>query len=62
MKNVNPTDAAYNYIMLTSKADLQNKLGITRPTLNSRLKSGNWTASEIKILLSLNKTNYGSNN
>lgn len=36
-----------------SKSALAEKLGISRPTLNVRLKLGNWKKGELSILNSL---------
>lgn len=46
---------AYRLIGQNSKIWLAEKLGISRPTLDLRLKSGNWKKSEIQVLIILNK-------
>ena len=38
-----------------SKTWLANKLGIARPTLDTRLEEDNWKKSEIQFLLILSK-------
>lgn len=42
-------------IALNSKTWLAQKLGITRVTLDTRLKEDNWKKSEIQMLLNLSK-------
>jgi hypothetical protein len=46
---------AYRLIGQQSKSWLAEKLGISRPTLDIRLNSGNWKKSEIQMLLILDK-------
>lgn len=36
-----------------SKEELAEKIGISRPTLNTRLERGNWKKGEIAIIKSL---------
>ncbi len=45
----------YRLIGQNSKSWLADKLGISRPTLDLRLKSGKWKRSEIQMLLLLDK-------
>lgn len=52
---MNITDKAKALILLNSKVWLANKLGITRLTLDTRLKKHNWKESEIFMLKSLYK-------
>lgn len=42
-------------IIKQSKDWLCSKLGISRPTLNTRLKFENWKNSEIQMILTLSK-------
>lgn len=42
-----------NILLKYSKADLAVILKISRPTLNERIKRGNWTNEEIKKLIKL---------
>ena len=46
---------AYRLIGQQSKLWLADKLGISRPTLDTRLSTGNWKKSEIQMLLILDK-------
>lgn len=46
---------AEKLIEINSKSWLSEKLGITRPTLDTRLEKDNWKKSEIALLLQLNK-------
>jgi hypothetical protein len=49
---------AERLIGIHSKSWLVEKLGITRPTLDARLKSGKWKKSEIVVLSQLDKVIY----
>lgn len=42
-------------IALNSKTWLAEKLGITRVTLDTRLKEDNWKKSEVQVIISLSK-------
>jgi len=53
MKNINATYKAIDLIKENSKAWLCHKLGISRPTLDIRLKKATWKKGEKKILTSL---------
>jgi len=46
---------AEKLILNHSKTWLADKLGITRPTLDTRLEIDNWKKSEIQTLLILDK-------
>lgn len=37
-------------VLKYTKEDLAGKIGITRPTLNTRLEKGNWKKGEIAII------------
>lgn len=50
---MNITDKAKALILINSKVWLSNKLGITRATLDSRLKNHKWKESEIYLIRSL---------
>lgn len=52
---MNITDKANKIIAVESKSWLSEKLGITRATLDKRLKKHNWKKSETQTLLLLNK-------
>jgi len=43
----------YEIIGKTSKLKLSKELGITRNTLDSRLKKGGWLKTEIEIIVKL---------
>lgn len=49
---------AYKLIGIHSKTWLCEKLGITRPTLDTRLKLDNWKKSEKALLLQLDNVIY----
>lgn len=49
---------AKRLIDLHSKTWLCEKLGITRPTLDSRLKTDKWKRSEMVVLKNLDQTIY----
>ena len=49
------TDRADLLIINESKEWLCSKLGISRPTLNTRLKNDNWKRSEIQMIITLSK-------
>jgi hypothetical protein len=49
---------AYKLIGINSKTWLCEKLGITRPTLDTRLKLDNWKKSEKALLIQLNNVIY----
>jgi hypothetical protein len=49
---------ALRLITLNSKSWLCDKLGITRPTLDARLKLNNWKKAEQVVLLQLDKIIY----
>lgn len=51
--NLNATNKAKSLILIESKTWLSNKLGITRATLDARLKSMNWKKLEEEKLLKL---------
>ena len=51
---LNISNTVNSYIQKHSKTKLADKLGLTRPTLNNRLKNGLWTTGEIKIIISIN--------
>lgn len=42
-----------NILLKYSKGDLATILGISRPTLDDRIKRGNWKHEEIKKLIKL---------
>jgi len=46
---------AINLINKNNKSWLADKLGISRPTLDTRLELDNWKKSEIQMLLILEK-------
>jgi hypothetical protein len=46
---------AEKLIQINSKSWLAEKLGITRPTLDTRLEKDNWKKSEIALLIQLNR-------
>lgn len=46
---------AEKLIEVNSKLWLSDKLGITRPTLDVRLRDDNWKKSEIQMLLILDR-------
>lgn len=48
-------ETAQKLININSKIWLADKLGITRPTLDTRLMNDNWKKSEIQTLLILKK-------
>jgi len=52
---MNITDKAKALILLNSKVWLSDKLGITRVTLDSRLKNHKWKESEIFVIKSLHR-------
>lgn len=52
---MNITEKANKIVLMESKTWLSEKLGITRATLDKRLKKGNWKKSETQTLLLLNK-------
>ena len=49
---------AEKLIAIHSKTWLCEKLGITRPTLDSRLKTDDWKTSEKVVLIQLDKVIY----
>lgn len=49
---------AYKLIGVHSKTWLCEKLGITRPTLDARLKTDKWKTSEKAVLMQLDKIIY----
>jgi len=49
---------AERLISIHSKTWLCEKLGITRPTLDSRLKTDRWKKSEKALLIQLNNVIY----
>ena len=49
---------AQRLIDIHSKTWLCEKLGITRPTLDTRLKMDNWKKSEMALLMQLNNIIY----
>lgn len=49
---------AEKLIAINSKTWLCEKLGITRPTLDTRLKLDNWKKSEKVVLTQLDKVIY----
>lgn len=52
---MNLIEKAEKLISINSKDWLSDKLGISRPTLNTRLKFDNWKNSEIQMILTLSK-------
>jgi len=43
-------DKIKKLVLKYPKEDLADKIGITRPTLNTRLEKGNWKKGEIAII------------
>ena len=46
---------ALKLISQHNKSWLAEKIGISRPTLDTRLQTGNWKKSEIQVLLILDR-------
>lgn len=55
----NTTEKARAYILKNTKLELAEALGISRPTLDTRLGKGNWKKLEISQIEKLTK-NYSN--
>lgn len=53
MKKHDATQKIKNLLLYETQEEVSKKIGITRPTLNSRLRKSNWKVSEIYLISKL---------